>query len=415
MKIPRIVHAVGHLDDDLIAAAAESKQKPHNLHWLKWTSVAACFVALAIVGAAVLPSFLGGEEPAADRYKPHSIQNETSAFVWPWEYKTIAEQYTNLSLNGVRYGSQGRTVSEELVDGLIGTYAVTGYDMYTEQQPTEHFAVYRLKYADQGQYVAVKMEEAYYVFKNETYAPPATLGDLFDVVDLPNAIALSRFSENGDGPDDRHYLLKDDDYLWQVLADCRSAEFVEDDWWMVHDREHLTFTVTSETLGVYRVAMYITADGYLWTNAFNYAYLFHIGEEAADKIIRYAKENATETEYEPYRRSIVGRITEITDTHILVDDTSLCKDPADGVTYQVPLKDRRISRHVDRELVKVGDTVEIPYDGAVDAQNGNTVGSPYDILRIRIVFENEENKADEGAEEMVTATTQRTSQAIISE
>lgn len=44
--------------------------------------------------------------------------------------------------------------------------------------------------------------------------------------------------------------------------------------------------------------MYVTVDGYLWTNAFNYQYLFNIGEDAASKIIKYAKENSTEAEYE---------------------------------------------------------------------------------------------------------------------
>ena len=79
---------------------------------------------------------------------------------------------------------------------------------------------------------------------------------------------------SGDGPDDKHYELNSDDYIWSVLTECNDAAFVEDDKWMVHDREYLSFTITSEVLGVYRVAMYVTEDGYLWTNAFSYQYLF---------------------------------------------------------------------------------------------------------------------------------------------
>ena len=75
---------------------------------------------------------------------------------------------------------------------------------------------------------------------------------------------------SGDGPDDKHYELNSDDYIWSVLTECNDAAFVEDDKWMVHDREYLSFTITSEVLGVYRVAMYVTEDGYLWTNAFSY-------------------------------------------------------------------------------------------------------------------------------------------------
>ena len=49
------------------------------------------------------------------------------------------------------------------------------------------------------------------------------------------------------------------DYVWEVLAGCKNADFVEDDKWTVHKRDHLSFTVTSETLGVYA---YITRRRY---------------------------------------------------------------------------------------------------------------------------------------------------------
>ena len=174
---------------------------------------------------------------------------------------------------------------------------------------------------------------------------------------------------SGDGPDDKHYELNSDDYIWSVLTECNDAAFVEDDKWMVHDREYLSFTITSEVLGVYRVAMYVTEDGYLWTNAFSYQYLFNIGEDAAGKIIKYTKENSTEAEYEPYRNSVAGTITEITDEYILVDDSVLCKNPADGIAYKVLLNDLRISRYVDHGIVKVGDTVQVTFENDLGTDN----------------------------------------------
>ena len=120
-------------------------------------------------------------------------------------------------------------------------------------------------------------------------------------------------------------------------------------------------------------AMYVTEDGYLWTNAFNWQYLFYIGEDAASRIIHYAKENSIEVEYEPYRNSVAGTIIEITEEYILVDDSILCKNPADGITYKVLLNDLRISRYVEYGIVKVGDTVQISYEGEIDETNGNTI------------------------------------------
>ena len=213
------------------------------------------------------------------------------------------------------------------------------------------------------------MEGTCYTFKRDKYEPPHTLGERFELVDLSNAIELNRFSVNGDSPNKKHYTLSNDDYVWEVLAGCENAPFVEDEKWVAHDREYYSFTITSETLGVYKVAMYVTADGYLWTNAFNYQYLFNIGEDAAGKIIKYAKENSTEAEYEPYFNTIVGKITEITDEYILLDDSVLCTNPDDGITYKILLNDLRISRYAESGAVRVGENVQITFEGEIHESN----------------------------------------------
>ena len=371
MKTPRMANSVGQIDDDLITAAAECTKKKKS-NWMKWGSLAACFAVLVIAGAAILPSLLGGNIPGGsnDRYNDHIIQAGESAIIWPWEYQTVYEQYTELKIDGVKYIGKGREVSASYVGDSIGSYTVVGYDGINDgKKYTEEFEVCKLKDVAQSQFVAVKMDGKYYVFKKDEYAPPSNLGELMELVDLPKAVELGRFSEGGDGPDDKHYELNSDDYIWSVLTECSDAAFVEDDKWMVHDREYLSFTITSEVLGVYRVAMYVTEDGYLWTNAFSYQYLFNIGEDAAGKIIKYAKENSTEAEYEPYRNSVAGTITEITDEYILVDDSVLCKNPADGITYKILLNDLRISRYAESGAVCVGENVQITYEGEIDESN----------------------------------------------
>ncbi|MBR2926349.1 MAG: hypothetical protein IKC31_02080 [Clostridia bacterium] len=382
MKISRIAHAVTYIDDDLITAAAQSKPKSKHTAWLQWGSFAACLAVLMIAVAAILYAMLGGEEPTGEggapnandsRYKSFIVRSESAAIVWPWESRTVFEKYTELTLDGTAYRSRGRAVSEQWIGDLIGTRSVNGYDMITEAQYTENFQVYQLKYADQSQFVAVGMEGTFYVFKNSQYDPPDTLGALFALVDLPKVIELNRFSENGEARE--HFALSNDDYVWEILADCKDAEFVEDGTWTAHDREYLSFTVTSEPLGVYKVVMYITADGYLWTNAFDYQYLFYIGDAASEMMIKYAKEHSSEVVYEPYQNTVVGKVVEITDAYILVDDSILCHDPADGITYKILLNDLRISRYVEARVITEGDTVQIVYEGRIDEANGNTVDS----------------------------------------
>ena len=369
MKTPRTANVVGHIDDDLITAAAECKKKTKHSPWLKWGSIAACFALLVIAGTAILPSLFGGDGGTTNKYKDF-IQAGESAIIWPWEYQTVYEKYTELKFDGIEYLGRGREVSASHVGEIIGNHTVVGYDeINSGKKYTKEFEVYKLKDAAQSQFVAVKMEGKYYVFKNDKYAPPSTLGELFDLVDLPKVIELNEFFENGDGPNKTHYVLNNDDYVWEVLVGCKNADFVEDDKWTVHKREHLSFTVTSETLGVYRVAMYVTADGYLWTNTFSYQYLFNIGEDAAGKIIKYAKENSAEAEYKPYQNRIVGKVVEVTDDYIVIDDTVLCNNPSDGTTYKVLLNDLRISRYVDHEIIKVGSTVQITFEGEIDEAN----------------------------------------------
>lgn len=384
MKTPRIANAIGQIDDDLVIGAAKVGTK-NKKHWFKWGSLAACFAVFVIAGAAILPSLLGEDAAPDGRYKNYSIDVNNSAIVWPWEYQTVYEKYTNVEMDGMEYHGKGRAVPEALVDEMIGSYVVIGYDeANNEKKYTAEFEAYALKDIAKSQFIAVKMENGYYVFQKEEYAPPSTLGELMETVNLSKVVELSRFSEKEDTPDSNHFMLNNDDYIWEVLTDCKNAVFVEDESWRVSDRDYLSFTITSDSLGAYKAALYVTEDGYLWTNAFEWQYLFNIGEEAAGKIIRYAKENSTATEYEAYRSAVAGTIVEITEEYILVDDSILCKNPADGVTYKVLLNDLRISRYVDCGIIKVGDTVQISYEGKMDETNDNTITSAIAASRATI-------------------------------
>lgn len=319
-----------------------------------------------------------------DRYKDLNIFADEYAIVWSWECLTIYEKYTNLEIDGVEYFGKGRAVSAALVGESIGNYTVVGYDRTNDNKKyTAEFEVYKLQDIAQNQFVAVKMDGSYYVFKSKVYAPPSTLGELMETVNLPRVVELNRFSVNGDNSNRNYFILNSDDYIWEVLSNCKSAVFVEDQNWTktIGDRDYLSFSITSDALGVYKVVMYVTEDGYLWTNAFGRQYLFNIGEDAAGKIIKYAKENSTEADFEPYENSVTGKIVEITEEYILLDDSILCKDPADAITYKILLNDLRISRYVERKIVKVGDTVQITYEGEIDEANGNTINSAISVSK----------------------------------
>ncbi len=410
MKTPRIVNAIENIDDELVSGVFESKKKKN---WVKWVALAACFAVLVIAGTAILPSLLENDiiNPVEmdGRYKDFTISTKNAAIVWPWEYLAESERPYEMELNGVKYEkTSGRTVSEELIGDKIGNYNIVGYDGITDKRPTVVCAVYQLKNISQTQFVAVKITDSYYIFKNAVYNPPQTLGELFERVDLSQFLKLERFSENGDGPDAKHFVLNDDKYVWEVLSTCKNAAFIDmnEVYWHPYDREFISFTISSEALGIYKRGLLITADGYLMTNAFDWGYLYYIGEEATGKIIKYAMDNSKEAEYEPYdnSNSICGKIVEITDDYILVDDSILCKDEADGITYKILINDIRISRYVDRDIIDVGDTVKISYNGEIDEQNSNTISNAFSISDVDILYEDEIEEQNYNADSSSTVS-----------
>ena len=75
MKTPRMANSVGHIDDDLVSAAAECKKIKKN-NWTKWGSLAAGFAVLVVAVTIILPTLLEDNElptvPNNGKYKNYS-------------------------------------------------------------------------------------------------------------------------------------------------------------------------------------------------------------------------------------------------------------------------------------------------------------------------------------------------------
>ena len=63
----------------------------------------------------------------------------------------------------------------------------------------------------------------------------------------------------------------------------------------------------------------------------------------------------------------------------MVDDSILCKDPAEGIVFKIMLNDLRISRYVECDIIKVGETVQISFEGEI---KNNTVDSAIAVAMI---------------------------------
>lgn len=362
-----LLHTMGDIDDRFIEEAAPVAKKRNT--WHRWTAAAAACLVL-VAGLLVWPLLKGDPSSQNGRYKYTVAQREAATLVLRWEDRTVSERYLEMSFGENKYCTRGLAIDATRLGKELGTCDAWGFDPYTDQTYHREFSVHEITGIQGEKLVAVRMEDNYYVFRQDAYAPPSTLGGLLEVYNLAENLPLSRFSYN-----DAYFMLEDDGYIWQILAECADAPVMEDDFRV--DGNYISFTATSEVLGIYKRVFYVTADGYVKTNAFDYAYVYFIGEDAAGRIIDHALANAAETEMEPYTNFVAGTITEIGDGYILVSDAVLCWKEADGVEYKVLTTDPVFSRWFKYYNFRVGDVVYIQYRGEMG--EGNVIAGAYSI------------------------------------
>ena len=385
MKTPRISEAIGNIPEDLVNGAVTYKRTSKKKSFIKWGSIAACFMVMVMAAALIVPMFLGGDPISIggiDRDYKGVISGSEGDIEFPWEYKLTYEKYYTVKYNGNDYRTRARAINESMLGEVLGTCTAQGVDSYTDKTYTETFDVRKINGVSEEKMIAVGMDNEYYVYFNDEVKCPATFGELLDAYNLSETLPLIKFSVNEGYKEKGYYQITDDEYIWQVLSECRNAEFyAENDKWSRGDRNYLSFTATSEELGVYKKVFYITEDGYVSTNVFNYSYVYYIGEDAANKIITHAKSNATEAEREQYEYTIAGTITEIGDGYVLIDDTVLCKDKNDGMVFKILTEELIIRRYLECTNIKVGDTVAVNFQTKIVLGEDNTVSGAISMYR----------------------------------
>ena len=388
MKTPRISEAIGNLPEDLVNGAVTYKRTSKKKSFIKWGSIAACFMVMVMAAALIVPMFLGGDPISIggiDRDYKGVISGSEGDIEFPWEYKLTYEKYYTVKYNGNDYRTRARAINESLLGEVLGTCTAQGVDSYTDKTYTETFNVRKINGVSEEKMIAVGMDNEYYVYFNDEVKCPATFGELLDAYNLSETLPLIKFSVNEGYKEKGYYQITDDEYIWQVLSECRNAEFyAENDKWSRGDRNYLSFTATSEELGVYKKVFYITEDGYVSTNVFNYSYVYYIGEDAANKIITHAKNNATEAKREQYEYTIAGTITEIGDGYVLIDDTVLCKDKKDGMVFKVLTDELIIRRYLECTNIKVGDTVAVKFQTEIVLGEDNTVSGAISMYKGKV-------------------------------
>ena len=385
MTNEKLYEVLGEINEKHVKEAREYCRAKKPV-WLKWGAMAACLAVVVIAGISMFPgndavqTSVGG---VMREYKNVSVASSEVAIEWPWEFKTLYERFPTIIYDGREYTVKtiGLAADQSVIGEKLGVGEGVGYDTYTGQEHRQNFDVWQVSGISADLMIAAEMDGRFYTFKCSEYESPATLGEVFDDYSLSQTLALSKFSVYDDGEETDYYSLSDDDYIWQILAGCRDAQFVEDDAWSRSGKDYISFTSTSEALGVYKRAFYVSADGYVSTNIFDWAYTFFIGEDVAADIISYAKQNAVAAKREPYTYSLVGTLAEIGDGYILVDDSILCANEDDGIVFKVLTADLRVNRFIDHQEVSAGSVVVVTFTEPVNVEDGNVVSGAVSMTK----------------------------------
>ena len=178
MKTPRIANALNQVDEDIVSGATRAKKVKKN-NWIKWGSIAACFIVMLAAMLTVMPMLFEEDSPIItpdngpvnegtvngtgiaegqlEKYYDYEITN--GAFVTYINGKVIEAEKVGTKLESVTVAGgwkneAGEWISTEVLNAEV--YEITGID--------SGIAV-ALKFIDQGEAVTITH---YYVMLNPT-------------------------------------------------------------------------------------------------------------------------------------------------------------------------------------------------------------------------------------------------------
>ena len=377
-----LYRSMQEIDDEILE---ESEKTKKNKPWLKFAVIAAAATAVIAAAAVTVPLLTKApetpEQPAVikdNRYdKNKTALASEVAIEWPREYQTPMERYSAFEFNGAAYVSRSNVISDESLLGEIindknaSKYEIFGWENFSEEEKQElemeGFEIRKIKNVDSDKLIAVRIFGEYVVFRSCIGEKefPETFKEFYDGYGLAQTLKLDTYCEKeGYGIGD-WFKTDAGQYVIDALADCGDAPLVSTDGAHFADKYGITFTATSEALGVYKKTFIITEEGYLCTNIAEYGYTFEIGKEKANEIISYVKAHSEKTDMEPFYNSVAGIITKIGDGYILVDDSVLCEDEKDGIVYKIPTDSVIVRRWIEYYHLNVGDAVMIEYKGDI--------------------------------------------------
>lgn len=392
MRNERLLNIIGEIDDKYIEEAAPAQKR--RTMWIK-PAVIAASVAAALT-AVVLPFFSGknallpnggtsqpavlGEFNVNERYKDIGGTSNADRLPWEWELETLYEKYWKFTFDGREYQILNESaVDESYIERQLGECTVYGKEIdyingvFSEIGHSDKLLLSKIKGIDEELAAAAELDGERYVYCCKDEKILITLGEFFEKCDVPSLAKLAGFKNCIDNKDKEYYSLADDREIWEILSECKDAAYF-DSAVIPENGKALKFYISSDVFEE-TGSLCVTEDGFFMIGVLNggyYGCCYNIGKENAQRIINCAESNskrATEKNY------VIGKVKEIGEDYVLIDDTEFCKDPNDGAVFKVYTDKLTIKREL--KGIKVGAYLWFYFKGNIST--GNVIENPLSV------------------------------------
>ena len=423
MNTDDIIDALNEVEDTCIQNAREPKKKKSlKALWISVGAVAACIGVVLLLprishliqhGALCdcIPGYKITPTPAVAasyrEYKPFGLVTRDSMIVFDRDCQTIAKQFSSVTYNNTEYSLRGSYYNEDMkVSASLTGERLTDYTAEVCEYETGithsiECTLYEIAGVDPARFLAVqyageKNANDYYVFHQNEFNPPATLGEFITSLNLTETLPLTKFSHSTydyttrERTSDLYGLsFEDSKVVWDMISKYASVGTRTDEN-HGYENNRITFSATSEALGLYNRSFALTADGYLSTNIDDYGYDFYLGEEAVTEIREYILAHKIEAPKDSIE-SLYGVITEIGEDYLKIDDTLLMKNPEHGLTFTVYAHDNTTMKsYIMSGQLEVGDHVKIMHRG-ISSEEPTVIRTAFSLDIGGFVFEEDES------------------------
>ncbi len=425
MNTDDIIDALNEVDDTSIKNAREPKKK-RNYKAL-WISVGAAAACLAVVLLLPRISHMTHHDGYCDcpdhqitptpvvganrwNYKSFAMASKDEMFSFGRDCQTIAKQFPYVTYNDTEYYlrrsyyDEDMKVSASLIGEKLTDYTAEVCEYETGVTHTIECTLYAIAGVAPARFLAVqyageKNADDYYVFHQNEFNPPATLGEFITSLNLTENLPLLKFSYSTYDYTTREKTsnlyglsLADSKVVWNMISEYASVGTRTSEEYGYKDKR-ISFSATSEALGLYNRSFSLTADGHLSTNIDDYGYDFYLGEEAVTEIREYILAHKIEAPKDSIE-SIYGVVTEIGEDYLKIDDTILMKNPEHGLTFTVYAHDNTtIKSYIMSGQLEVGDHIKILHRG-ISSEEPTVIRTAFSLDKGGFVFEEDESVED---------------------